>query len=218
MIRTAHNLIISAVLLLLFDPCSQAQFHSSESSPKASSQGRLVSQSDQDSCLQTARKFLGPAAIVLKCGRLSDAIDLEVIAALRVSSLNDDKNGLPVSRLVIARQGTSQWKIELNVDANDAITNDMGFVGVNFIDDSHQFPYCRVDFTDRGAKWGARTGTQFTMVLFSMNRDGKLEDGDIGLGIGWNPAVRRFQEIDPNGRDFAPEVKSPRHIKATAKP
>jgi hypothetical protein len=35
------------------------------------------------------------------------------------------------------------------------------------------------------------------------------------MGIGWNPAVGRFQEIEPNGVEFAPEVKNPEHIRSS---
>jgi hypothetical protein len=46
-----------------------------------------------------------------------------------------------------------------------------------------------------------------------MARDGRIDPGDTGLGIGWNRAVGRFQEIEPNGEEFSPEVKTPKHIK-----
>jgi hypothetical protein len=217
-LKNKHMLNVSAVLLLLLGSCSQAQISSSRSTPTAQPKEWAVSKSDHVSCFQAARKLLGPEVTLLKCGRLSDAIDLEAVAGIRVPNLKDGEEGIPVSRLVIARYGIPAWKIELNVDANGEITNGVGYVGIDFIDDSNQFPYYRVNFTDRGANWGSRTAAQFTLVLSSMSRDGRIDPGDIGIGIGWNSAVGRFQEIEPTGDKFAPEVKAPKHIKSNVKP
>jgi hypothetical protein len=101
----------------------------------------------------------------------------------------------------------------LNVDLE--VTNSAGYVGINFIDDSYLFPYYRVDSSDRGAHWGARDASKYTLMLFSMTRVGKVDGCVIGIGIGWNPAVGRFQEIDPNGEEFAPEVKNPKHMRSS---
>jgi hypothetical protein len=47
-----------------------------------------------------------------------------------------------------------------------------------------------------------------------MAPDDKIDLEDMGLGIGWNPAEGRFQEIEPNGEGFTPEVKAPTHIRS----
>jgi hypothetical protein len=41
-----------------------------------------------------------------------------------------------------------------------------------------------------------------------------MDPEDMGLGVGWNPTVGRFQEIGPNGEEFAQEVKTPKHIRS----
>jgi hypothetical protein len=46
-----------------------------------------------------------------------------------------------------------------------------------------------------------------------MTRDGKVDVEDEGLGIGWNPAVGRYQSISPNGEDFEPENPAPKHVR-----
>jgi hypothetical protein len=155
--------------------------------------------------------LLGPDGQVLKCGHLVDAIGLEAVVVSRVPGLKDSKDGIPISKLLILREVGTQWNSELKVDRE--ITNSAGYVGSDFIDDSHPFPYYRAKFTDQGAQWGARPASQFTLVLHSMTRDGKIDPEDIGLGIGWNLAVGRFQEIEPDGEHFAPEVTAPRHIR-----
>ncbi len=208
------KLILPILLVLVFESCSRPKTNSPEESSKTSvAQDVPISKTDHDLCLQAALKLLGPAAEVLKCGHLSDPTHMEVVAGIRVPGLKDDRNGAPISKLVILRQGNSQWEIELNVDKE--ITNSAGYVGFNFIDDSHPFPYYRVNFTDQGASWGARKPSQFTLVLLPMTQDGRVDPRDIGFGIGWNPAVGRFQEIEPNGEQFASEIKAPKHIRSS---
>ncbi len=206
------KLILPIVFVVLLDSCSKPTASSPEAVPKTPPGKDLpVSKTDHESCLQAAREFLGPNAEMLKCGHLSDAAHVEAVVAIRVRDLKDNRNGIPISKLVILRQGNSRWNSEINVDKE--ITNSAGYVGFNFINDSHPFPYYRVNFSDRGARWGARDPSQFTLVLRPMTRDGKIDEGDVGIGIGWNSAVGRFQEIDPNGEEFAPEVKNPKHVR-----
>jgi hypothetical protein len=207
------KLMLPIVLVLVFDSCSQPKPNSPDVAPKAGlAQNLPVTQTDKTNCLKAARKLLGSSAEILKCGHLSDDDNLEAVAAIRVPGLKDDGHGTPISKLMILRQGKARWDTELNIDKE--ITNGEGYIGIDFIDDSDPFPYYRVHFSDRGATWGARDPSQFTLVLIPMTRDGKLDVGGIGIGIGWNPAVRRFQEIEPSGEEFAPEVKAPGHIRS----
>lgn len=155
--------------------------------------------------------IVGPLVGLAQCLRRRTN-RLEAVVAVRVPGLKDHRNGIPISKLKILREGRSRWDSGLNVDRE--VTNGAGYLGANFIGNAHPYPCYRVDFTDRGAEWGARTASQFTLILFSMSRDGRLEPGDMGLGIGWNAAVGRFQEIEPNGEEFAPEVKAPKHIRS----
>jgi hypothetical protein len=165
---------------------------------------------DYGVCLRAARREFGPKGVVLKCGDLIGDKSLEAVVAVRVPGMKDDADGVPVSVLQILRANGTRWDTQLNVDRE--VTNSAGYVGFNFIDDTHPFPFYRVNFTSNGAQWGDRTPLQFTLVLASMDRHGRADPDDFGLAIGWNPAVGRFQEIEPNGDDFVPEVKNPKHI------
>ena len=136
---------------------------------------------------------------------------LDAVVALRVTNLKNDKNGIPISVLLILRQNRTEWNTDLKVDKE--VTNSEGYVGINFIYDSDPFPYNRASFTDQGARWGDRSPSQFTLVLRPMTREGKIDVEDMGMGIGWNPAVGRFQEIEPSGEEFAQEVKNPKRIR-----
>jgi hypothetical protein len=209
--RYTPKLIIPIIFILLFASCSKKKPVLPETTHNTSPLSLLVDATDRESCLQAARKMLGPGGEVLKCGHLNNATTLETIIATRVPGLKDDKHGISVSRLLVLRRNKSQWDIELTVDKE--IKNSAGFIGVNFIDDSHPCPYYRVNFSDQGAKWGDRSPSLFTMVLVSITQQGKVDEDDLGLGIGWNPAVGRFQEIEPNGEEFAFEKKTPKHIR-----
>lgn len=204
-------------LAVLIAPLSLLSCHSRsgpdlpKTSPQSGArQGVPIGEADQQACVQAARQVLGESAELLKCGHLSDADHLEAVAGTRVAGMKDDRNGVPVSKLIILRRSQSAWNTELRVD--EEITNPAGYVGCDFIDDSHPFPYYRVDIA---AQWGAPDPSKFTLVLLSMTRGGRVDPEELGIGIGWNPAVERFQEIDPNGEQFVPEVKAPRHIRSS---
>jgi len=68
-----------------------------------------------------------------------------------------------------------------------------------------RFQYYSVDFSDRGLRGEIGAHRSLPLALLPMTRR------DEGTGIGWNPAVERFQAIEPNGV-FAPEVKNPKNI------
>jgi hypothetical protein len=199
------------LLICLVDSRSNSMAAPLRPDHQTPSQSAPVREDDSKKCLEAARKELGPDGIVLRCGHLIGGAGLEAVVAVRVLGLKDDGHGIPISSLKVLRENGHKWDSQLNVDRE--VMNGAGYLGVNFIYDAHLFPYHRVTFTDHGAKWGARTASQFTLILFSIDREGRLEPGDVGLGIGWNAAVGRFQEIEPNGEDFAPEVKAPKHIK-----
>jgi len=148
---------------------------------------------------------------MVKCGSIHDSA-LEVVAIVRVQGLREDSDGIPISRLAILKRQSGRWVSELNV--NEEITNEAGYVGIDFIDDSHSAPYYRLKTSDKGARWGDRQPSQFTLVFLSMSRAGKVDPEDLGTGIGWNPAVSRFQEIGPSGDEFVTEVKNPKHFRA----
>jgi hypothetical protein len=204
-------LIFSIFAVSLCVSCSKSKPASPPTTLQASIQNLPIDANRKGECLQAARKLLGPDGQVLKCGHLVDPTVLEAVVVSRVPGLKDNKDGIPVSKLLILREIGTQWKSELEVDRE--ITNSAGYVGINFIDDSHPYPYYRAKFTDEGAQWGARSASQFTLVLLSMTRGGKIDPEELGIGIGWNLAAGRIQEIEPDGEHFAPEVTTPKHIR-----
>lgn len=179
---------------------------------RGAAQDSIVSVTEQQSCLHAARKLLGPKVEILKIGHLSESTHIEAIIAIRVPGLKDDKYGIPISRLLIVQKDKDHWSAVLTVDRE--ITNSAGYVGFDFIDDSNPIQYYRANFSGRGVKWGNRDPKLFTLILTSMDRTGRTDEEDLGTGIGWNTAVGRFQEIDPNGEEFRPEVKNPKHIRS----
>jgi hypothetical protein len=209
--KSVLRLIISFAMIMLIALCSKSKLTGTNAAQDANAKDLLSDVKDRDKCLQAAQKVFGPSGELLKCGHFNNAAILETVVATRVPGLKDDKLGIPVTKLMILRWDKFQWNTELSVDKE--IANGAGYVGFNFIDDTHRYPYFRVNFTDRGAKWGGRSASQFTLVFISMTRVGKVDSEDLGLGIGWNPAVGRYQELEPNGEVFVPEVSSPKHIR-----
>lgn len=183
----------------------------SAAQPSTSTQAFGSNSLNRSSCLRAAHLFLGPQAEVVKCGSIHDSA-LEVVAIARVRGLREDRYGIPISKLVILKRQSGRWVSELNI--NEEITNEAGYVGIEFIDDAHSLPYYRLKTSDSGATWGDRQPSQFTLVLRSMSREGKMDPEDLGIGIGWNSAASRFQEIDPSGEHFTEETKKPKHFRA----
>ena len=145
---------MSLGFVLLIGSCSKPKVPSADAA-SATPQGSnlAVGAADRDSCLSASQQFLGSRAVMLRCGHLSDAANLDAVAALRVPGLKEDnERGVPISKLLILRRGQLGWQRALAVDKE--ITNSAGYVGIDFIDDSHLFPYFRVSFSDQGSGWG----------------------------------------------------------------
>lgn len=165
------------------------------------------SESNSKSCLGAAKKALGPSAEVLKCGRLAGAEALEAVAAVRLRGVKDDANGVPISKLVILRRTAAHWIAELTM--GQQIRNPVGYIGIDFIDDSETSGRYRVSFSDSRSD-GSRG---FTLYYYYMNPQDGVEGA--GVEVSWNPRVQRFQAYsaneDPSG--FKPEIKNPPHRK-----
>lgn len=155
-------------------------------------------------CVDAARKALGHDAVVLKCGHLTDTKSLETVAAVRLRPSLDEGNWFAVSELVVLRQNGSEWTKEFSADRK-WMRNPVGFIGIDFIDDSDPFIGYRASFSDRAHG--------FCIAASYLAPDGESEG--IATEICWNPAVGRFQEFsynqDPEG--FKPEVVNPPHIR-----
>ena len=164
------------------------------------------------SCVEAARKALGPEAAVLKCGHLTGSDALETVAAIRLKQFKETKDGVPVATLVVLRREKSQWITALTID-HYSIRNSIGYIAMDYIDDTPQETGYRVSFS--GERSQRVPG--FTITILYLNPDGQIEGASTD--ISWNPAVRRFQEYtenhDPEG--FQQEKKNLPHIR-TRKP
>jgi hypothetical protein len=171
--------------------------------------GQVQSSSDSaQSCLKAAKELLGPTASVLKCGHLAESNALEVVAGAKLAQFKETRDSVLVSKLAVLRLNGSAWNAELTADKN-WMRNNIGYVGLEFVDDSFQIYGYRVSFSDHRSD----DVTDFTIWLQYLNGDGTAEG--ISTEISWNPSVGRFQEFaygeDPES--FRPEVINPRHIR-----
>ena len=157
-------------------------------------------------CLSAAKKVLGPDAEVAKCGRLTAGSELESVAFIRLKQFAEGPDGIAVSRLVILQKVDSQWKLAL--DVAQQIQNPTGYIGIDYIDDSQQYPGFRALFSDRRSDGKAA----FDLDLSYLNPDGTTEG--IATEISWNPATKRFQEFSVNKEPegFQKELRNPPHI------
>ncbi|HJZ80431.1 MAG TPA: hypothetical protein VKD91_08795 [Pyrinomonadaceae bacterium] len=157
-------------------------------------------------CLSAAKKVLGPEAEVAKCGRLTEGSELESVAFIRLKQFAEGPDGIAVSRLVILQKVDSQWNLAL--DAAREIQNPTGYIGIDYIDDSQQYPGYRASFSDRRSDDKAA----FDLELSYLNPDGTTEG--IATEISWNSATKRFQEFSVNRipEGFQTELRNPPHI------
>jgi hypothetical protein len=147
-------------------------------------------------------------AEVLRCGYLSDSGAIEALAVVPLKSIRGLSPGcIPVSRLAILRLVNGNWQTAL--DAEHEIRNPVGYVGLEYIDDSYQVRgYCLV-IGDRKA--GSREPFSLSLGYITLSGD---FDG-VPTDIGWNPKAGRYQELAGNDATggFSPEVKDPPHRK-----
>ena len=174
--------------------------------------GQSADSNQAASCLQAAKKELGPAAVVLKFGNLTGTSALGCVAGVPLKQSRNTADGTPVSSFVILRQSLSPgWKTELTGDKS-WMRNDTGYLGLEFIDDSHPSAGYRIGFKDR------RSDGEPGFVLYVYYLSPRAEDEGLPVEISWNPKVGRFQEfdygIDLHGIGFRSEVKNPRHVRA----
>ena len=154
-------------------------------------------------CLAAAQNVLGPEAEVKRCSNLEKEV-VEAIAIVRLKQFAENKEGIPITKLVILRQTESRWEIALDVAKQ--IRNPNGYVGIDYIDDSEQYPGFRIAISERGKQ-------PFMLALSYMRRDGGSEG--IPIYISWNSATGRFQELISNEGDpdrFKDELRNPPRI------
>jgi hypothetical protein len=160
-------------------------------------------------CLSEVRKILGPTAQVSKCGNFTGGASLGAVGFVKLKQFAENRDGVPVSRLVILQKANSQWSVALDVAKQ--IQNPSGYVGIDYIDDSQNYSGYRVLFL--GRRSDGKPG--FVLQLTYLRSNGKSEG--IPLEISWNPVTKRFQEFSTNEEPegFRPELKNPPHINSS---
>jgi hypothetical protein len=139
----------------------------------------------------------------MRCSHLEKGVAV-AIAFIRLKQFTENREGIPISKLVILRQTDSRWEVTLDVAKQ--IRNPYGYVGIDYIDDSEQYPGFRVAISDRGKQ-------PFVLELSYLRQDGGSEG--IPIYISWNPATSRFQELASNEGDpdeFKGELRNPPRI------
>jgi hypothetical protein len=159
-----------------------------------------------EDCFDAARKILGAEAQVAKYGNLLKKKSIEVVAYTKLNTSKTGSKGISASRLVVLQKTNTHWDIIL--DASKQIKNQSGFIGIEYIDDSQDYPGYLVSFFDKRSDGVSG----FSIQLSYLRRDGEVEG--IPIEISWNPAVDRFQEfvINEAPEGFRNEIKNPPHI------
>jgi hypothetical protein len=190
----AIRVLTIALLVICLLSCSH--FAKNEDS------GHLVS----GECLDAARKALGAEAQVAKCGNLLKRKSIEVVAYTKLRISNINSKAICVSRLVVLEKANSHWAVIL--DASKQIKNQAGYIGIEYIDDSQDYPGYLVSLFNKRSDGISGFSIQF----YYLRPDGEVEG--IPIEISWNPAVNRFQEYNINEapEGFRSEIKNPLHI------
>lgn len=177
--------VAATAILIAFLWCSCTR-----STPHAETTTKAPSLADSDSCLKAATKELGTAAQIARCGHLTATGALEAVGFIPLKGLREMADGIPVSKLVVLRREQS-GVVELTA-GQDPPRNSVGYIGVDFIDDSDEGGRYRVSFSDDGAL----ETPGFKLALFYLSPTG--EEEGIPIEISWNRSLGRFQEYTVN--------------------
>jgi hypothetical protein len=119
------------------------------------------------------------------------------------------RKGMYISRLLIARAEGGRCSIMLDAGKNGP-KNPVGYLGIDYIDDSDQFYGYRVEFGSDVRD--PAPDPRYKGVLYLTWLNPKHEPEGAGIVVGWNEKVGRYQEIDSSWEMFNPELRKPRHI------
>lgn len=158
-----------------------------------------------ESCIRAAKTILGAKAEVLHYGSIGTKGDAEAFAAVKLESTRTPKGCVPITEMVIIRQDKGDWRTIFEARRHMQIKNPEGFVGIEYIDDSFDYPGFCLN-VNKG-----KPSDPFSFALTFLKSGGATEG--LPMYIGWNSAVGRYQSMtyeDPAA--FEPEVKNPRHI------
>lgn len=122
------------------------------------------------------------------------------------------KQGMHVSRLVIARSKDGSCSIVLDAGANGP-RNPVGYVGIEYIDDGAEFYGYEVEFASDSRNPGSDSGRKGDIYLTWLNPDREPEGESVA--IGWNEKIGRYQEYrledDSSSETFKLELRNPPH-------
>lgn len=122
------------------------------------------------------------------------------------------KQGMHVSRLVIARAKDGSCSVVLDAGANGP-KNPVGYVGIEYIDDGAEFYGYEVEFASDSPNPASGNGRNGDIYLTWLN-PGREPEGE-GIAIGWNEKVGRYQEYrlgdESSSEPFKLELRNPPH-------
>jgi hypothetical protein len=201
-----------ALAVLVLWSCAKPVPHVDASPNPENSAGKEDPADPPRDCVEVVRQILGPQAEIVKYGNLDNPSVPEAVAVIRLRRTLDGAAETPISQAVILRRSTAAWKPALRIGKQ--ITNEAGYIGIDYVDDSYDFHGYRFVLHDRRPDGGRG----LTVELSYLNSGGEI-DG-IPIVISWNEKVGRYQEYtsnqDPPG--FRSELKSPPHIKSRRTP
>jgi hypothetical protein len=149
-----------------------------------------------------------PDLKILRSGDLIGDGSREYVAARMLTK--QPRKGIYVSRLVIARAQHGHCSIILDAGKNGP-KNPAGYIGIEFIDDGGDFYGYAVKF---GSDVRDSTGEKGDLYLSWLNPQHEPEG--MGIEIGWNKKIGRYQEYrdkdDSSPEMFKTELPNPRHI------
>ena len=191
------NLRFLAVILSMAFLLSCSRFPANENSESAIPKD----------CLDAVTKALGPNAQVAKYGHLIGQKSIEVVAYIKLKEFKKYSKGIAISKLVVLQKTNSHWDTVLNVSKQ--LTNPLGYIGIDFIDDSQEYPGWLLSLYDHRPD-----GVPGLCISFGYLRsNGEIEG--IPIEISWNKAMARFQEfvINEAPEGFRSEINNPPHRK-----
>jgi hypothetical protein len=146
---------------------------------------------------------LGPNAELVKYGQLGNANDPGGVTVVKIRPGKDQR--LLVKDLAVLRWVGNDWKPVIR--ASKWITNDAGYIGIDYIDDSFRFYGYEAQVAD--VRSDGKSG--FVLLLSYLTRS--LDREGIPIEIAWNPLIGRFQEFSTNEEPegFKLELKNSPH-------
>jgi hypothetical protein len=105
--------------------------------------------------------------------------------------------GLPVNRLEVFRKTGGPWQEVLKID--EQVKNPFGYIGIDYID-PHASSIYWISFSKT-----VTNPSDFRIYVVYSTPNGRPDAGAVPLEIGWNEALRCYEEVAANGSGFVRE-------------